>query len=709
MQKTFNGITEAVDNALGGNDSFRRKALSPFYLYPDKTNGDRAKFAKNSRIAMFALNGAGIIASHSIFFKSSFSITPKDKIDKIDGVILTQNQLDKLNEDKLLAIGGGKYQEYYNYFKDYPEGLHLKTFDALTNDKSFASEIAALKVYDPTLGNAIEITINDQREKIFKSRLTDFKSVNEKYDPENFKSVTGYSDLKDGGYNQFLLGHYSGRDPNIDTFQKAVAYHNSRYKYNPIYESKDDVPVDMAVKRIDFKTGKFSELIKFNYNPFDLLTDKVGFGFLFAFQWLIAIASTCGIFTAHSAINRKSPAPAGQPLSVAVSSAQISPYDNLDPAILGASVMGRERRSSGPQAQYQLDASRARGGYPPQLILAPSAPLVSGPGGGAGFPPPPDYYINEAENQVGAGVGVGLNLAQSQSRNRGAGDPQMLPPLQAPRRASRRRVDDGAPPQQDPSLMSLDQTEFPPPSLQPHSADGNVGGLREQPPTDGSVLYADDSLHPLPPPPSNPPAAPIAIPPDLIHSQSAAAEIASSQAQFWGTDMSQAGHPRDPIDRAGGGWGDGKVQERAILRKDRLDRRRSGPAEFPSVQAMGSWAGGPALFPGAEPQQGNYGSEGEMLGGGAGDRPQRALGTLSRAGQGEDWGRGAEGLPGGSEIRPVIQREESAHPHGLPLVATFSAVPPGASPGYPTRRKLQRPATVVRAPGSGTGAGAPGF
>jgi hypothetical protein len=217
---TITGKAVELGAAIWGEeDSYRRAFLSPLYYNPDLKNWATNNKTKIQKIrgGMLGVNMVGIVASHTWFFRSSFSITPKDKIDKIDGVILTQNRLDKLNEDKLSEIGGGKYQDYYNYFKDYNdlEGLHLKTFDALT-DKSFTSEIAALKEYDPTLGNAIEKTINDERDKIYASRVAEFKKVNETYDPENFKNDEGYAFLDSDKYNQFLIDHYRKQNESLN-------------------------------------------------------------------------------------------------------------------------------------------------------------------------------------------------------------------------------------------------------------------------------------------------------------------------------------------------------------------------------------------------------------------------------------------------------------------------------------------------------------
>jgi hypothetical protein len=634
VQDGYQIANSSSGNALGDNSSPARKALSPFYINPDKTNIKNAELAKKARIAIFAVNGAGIIASHSIFFKSSTLITPKKQLSFSPDLKMTQKNIDDAYASMLKNIGGNKYQEYINYFEQYPN-------------------IANITITDPGLQTAIDSTISKGKTNFFEARFTTFKGRNDV--TGDFEGSGGAAiDVSNlNNYNNYFIAKYPYPEPkpgDVSTkptedqkMDYAVSQHNASFPHNKIYRTVSDVTdEDASIEIKKLANEKTTSLLNTEFNLFNVFNhaDKVGFGFLFAFQWLIAIASFTGIFTAKSAISKKRSA-----LPVALP----------------------------PLAQVARDPI-------PTAQAESQQPL----------PAPPDFVRMRRE---------GPEVHSREQSFRQLDQAGFPPPLPALRGASRvgRRVDNRANhPPQDPSLMSSAHAGFLPPLIQQPSGDGNVygGGLREQSSTDVSVLYTNDSPLPLPPPPGSPPEAQTVIRPDPIHTQSAEAVLVSSLTQFghqgqaWSTDVSQADHRLDPLGRAGGEEGAARLH---------LRRRIS---EASPEQAGGFLVGGERLQSGAGSHEGYHGPVGEMQGGGAGVQLQRDWGTLSRAGQGEDWGRGEAGSDVRSEIRPAGYEEGVFHSQER-AAATVSAAPPGGSPSRPTRRNFQRRAvTLAGAPGS---------
>lgn len=303
LGKNINDIGTILWGAESGS---RRKYLSPIYFNPKLTVANvkrNAEFSKKGRIGIFAVNAAGIIVSHSMFFRSSLSFTPKNQFTFSADLHMTQQAIDALYAKKLNEIGGNKYQDYINYFNQFPNGNY--------------SDLPS----DSVLRTAVDSTIASGKTTFFNDRFSRFKKINDV--TKDFADANDVSDQ--AKYDAFFIGKHTipevpasargvvpvtQRVPEqVPTMDEAVTKHNELYPYNKIYAKVSDVTDDDASDAIkNAATIKTESLLNTQFNPFNALShaDKIGFGFLFFFQWAIALASATGIYTANRAINKKS-------------------------------------------------------------------------------------------------------------------------------------------------------------------------------------------------------------------------------------------------------------------------------------------------------------------------------------------------------------------------------------------------------------------
>jgi hypothetical protein len=258
----------------------------------------------------FVLQASGLIASHAMFFKPSLSIKPKDEFNGIDGIVMTQEQIDLIKAQKLSNVGGNKYQDYIDYFDQYSNsnGLHKKTWDALTV-KDLPNEISELKKTDPVFGKAIEDSINAGKTSFYDNRADRFIKISKASATEG--DFTGIDNLNNGGYNAFFIAKYSTKAvpkvpasegkaevPEIPaktpTMDEAVTAHNAKYPYNKIYATKDDVTVEEAMPfiKLDVST-KLKASMSYKYDLFSTFANpmQIGMGFLLFAQWMMTLGS----------------------------------------------------------------------------------------------------------------------------------------------------------------------------------------------------------------------------------------------------------------------------------------------------------------------------------------------------------------------------------------------------------------------------------
>jgi hypothetical protein len=676
----YQNASSSFDKALGNNNSLIRKALSPFYLDPDKTYGKNAEFAKTARMGIFAVNGAGIVASHTWFFRSSISHSPKNPLKFSPELNMSQKSIEAANAKQLEGIGGNKYQEYINYFEQYPD-------------------IANINITDAGLQKAIDSTISSGRTSFFNARFATFRGRND---------VTGEFTGTDGGsldvadedkYNAYFIAKYKAPEPpagspELSVDQKmdyAVSQHNASYPYNKIFRTVNDVTdEDASVVIKKLANTKTETLLNTKFNFLDTFANQAGFTALFVFQWLFFIASFSRIFTANSAINRKRAASAEPSLTVLP--AQISQAsDKPDASRAGDEYLSQvpEDQSfsgSGGEAGLQTSLPARRGGSRRRGDDRENQPSTVGPvlyGNDSLPPPPPQLLFQQGETLSSAGLppqpsSLQRNPPRSLDEGSGSVDAEIF--SDGVRNAAGQEV--------WPSVVS------------PWSRGGNGTKIRrelnELGQEEDRALHSQqpaNSIFSLPPPPPLPQTV---RRDDLLSpllQEFPLAELVSSSAQFGqqgGVGMSEVGHSAgDSLIGAGGGLVFSQSQGGTISQGGaaRSNLRRRGSNEASPEQAMGSWGGG--------------GPAGEMLGGGAGAPPQRAWDNFAVSGQEEVWGRGAQAPHARSEIRPVIRREELTHPQGL-LATTLSAASnhSGVPSSMPRKPPQRRATTLARAQGS---------
>ena len=289
-REKFNAISSSASSLgttlWGQENSSRRAVLSPFYYDPNLKNwATRNKpTIQQIRGVMLAANLAGIVASHTWFFKRSLSITPKNQFTFPDGISMKQQALNALTAKKLNAIGGNSYKDYINYFNQFPDGK----YSDLPNDLA--------------LRTAVDNTIAEGKTAFFNDRFNRFKQIN---DVTRDFTDEGMDVSDQTKYDAYFKAKY-----NVSSMDEAVTKHNELYPYNKIYAKVSDVTNEDASDVIKkAATDKTKSLLNTSeFNPFDALSyaDKVGFGFLFFFQWAFTLLSAYGVFTANRALTKKS-------------------------------------------------------------------------------------------------------------------------------------------------------------------------------------------------------------------------------------------------------------------------------------------------------------------------------------------------------------------------------------------------------------------
>jgi hypothetical protein len=680
-----------IGKALWGEEkSSQRAAFSPFYYDPEMNNWATKNKSDIRKIRgiMLAVNLAGIVASHTWFFRSGLSITPKNQFTFPAGISMKQSALDALYAKKLSAIGGNKYQDYINYFNQFPNGK----YSDLPND--------------PVLRKAVDDTISEGKNTFFDERFVRFKQINDA--TLDFNKATDVSDkIK---YDAFFIAEHTTPevpasavgvvpkkdkvDAIVPTMDQAVEKHNALYEYNKIYAKVADVTNDDASDAIKkASTVKTESLLNTEFNPFNALSiaDKFGFGALFFFQWFFTILSAFGIYEATN--ERRS---------------------------------SRGRQTLGGALVQDQSAGQA---------LGPQDPAPTQPQPGLGGVPLPGSEATITPSRSNLGRGVFLNrritppLAQPQLLTPPAPPPPppqpIQPPAQPPAPAQPRAPAPDLAPAQPPAQprapapdlapapfqqgAEMDVTELQPSALQqnpPLLAEGGGLGLLGQ---DLQNLYI-----PLPPP-SDPYLGATQLR-DPIYTRGVGwneadgEDPAGAQSGGWG---------EDPAGAQSGGWGGAAAgatgggldphQAEWVYGENGQTRPREAEAgrRLPGSEESASALSGPSLVwdrapDGDEPGVWNAGAVAQSGGwaGGAGGWP----GSEAGGGWAADTRAAAEGVEGSASTVPTtaLRREEPDVPAGAP----------GRSPSPLRRENAQylgdQPPSTLRGPGNEGGGGRPG-